>query len=158
MSKYKAHELLYLNDVDRFIELGHIHQQECEPDLGFSEVVARANVWMTFEDMSRASLNMWVARKDGEIIGYAIGRIDRFVFSDAKLATLHMWYVLPDHRKTRAAFELLAAFENWAKLQGAARIEIGAARSMGGDTTEVNRMFTKRNFKRYGELFYRELN
>lgn len=154
---YKSTELLHLDEIDAFVDLGHVHQQECEPDLGFDEIVARANVWSVMSDMSRAKMNMWVVRKDDIIVGYAIGTIHQYMFSTAKLASLVIWYVLPQHRKTPAAFKLLVNFENWAKLQGVRRIEIGAARESGGNTTEVNRMFTKRGFRQYGELFFRDL-
>lgn len=152
----KATELLYLDDIDRFLELGQQMQAECEPDLPYDDMEARSNVWACLQDTSRSELNVWIVRHEGEIVGFGVGRIGKYLFSTAKIGSLLLWYVLPQHRKSRAAFEILHNFENWCKLQDVTRIEVGAAKVGVEDADNLNRMFTKRGFRRYGELFFRD--
>lgn len=153
----KATELLYIDEIDEFITVGKRMQEECEPDLPFSELEARSNAMTCLNDLKRESLNCWVVRHQGKIVGFSAGRCGKYLFSESTIATMIFWYVLPEYRKTRAAFELLHNFENWARLNGAVRIEVGAAKTDTIEANNINKMFAKRNFTKYGELYYRNL-
>lgn len=153
----KATELLYIENVPHVVELGRQMQQECEPDLSFSELETTANLLAVLNDVSRSECNIWIVWQDTEIVGFGVGYISKFLFSEMTKASLALWYVIPKYRKTRAAFEIMHNFENWAKINGSTRIEVGASRVGVDDVDTLNRMFARRGFSRYGELFYREL-
>lgn len=58
-------------------------------------------------------------------IGIIAGYINPALFSSQVVASEVLWWVDPDHRgKTKAAFELLGAFEHWAKLVGASFVQM----------------------------------
>lgn len=155
----KATELLHFSDFDDFVELVRAMQRECESEVEFDELELRANMMHYLNDFSRENVNCWVVWDDLKMIGFAVGRISSFMFfSQQKLASFAVWYVKPEYRKlSRAAFELFHNFENWAKLQGAFRIEAGACRTDESEAKDMNKMFARRGFTSYGELFYRNL-
>lgn len=153
----KTTELLYIEDFDQFVELGRAMHEECEPEIPFDELETRSNLFMCVNDLTRADFNAWIVRRDGMIIGFGVARITKYLFSAAPIASMNLWYVKPEFRHTRAAFELLHNFEQWAKLQGAARIEVGVTKCDIAEADKLNRMFKKRNFTRFGELFYQSI-
>lgn len=152
----KARELLYHDEFDDFIELSRIMLAESEPDLAYSEVTVRANLLHCVNDIQREWVNVWIVRDGKTAIGFAVGHVSQFLMSEQRKACLLYWFVHPKYRRTRAAFELLHNFENWATLSGAVRIEVGAAKCVADDANALNRMFEKRKFKQYGALYYRE--
>lgn len=151
----KASELLYIEDFDEFVALGQLMQQECEPDIPYDEAEVRANLFMCVGDIARETFNAWIVRDGDKMIGFGVGQIAKFLFSGTTKASLALWYVLPEYRRTRAAFEILHNFENWAKLMGSIRIEVGVAKCSVEEADRLNKMFSKRGFTRYGELYYR---
>lgn len=153
----KAVELLYIDDINEFLRLAHMMQQECEPDIEFSELEAQANVWSCLQDTLRSAMNCWIVRHEGKIIGFGVANCQKFLYSEQLIASLTLWYVQPEYRHTRAAFEILHNFENWSRLIGAKRLSVGAAKVSVEEANNINRMFIKRKFSRYGELFYRDL-
>ena len=151
----KASELLYIEDFDAVVALGQLMQLECEPSIPYNELEVRANLFMCVNDLQREAINMWIVKDNDRIVGFGVGQISKFLFSHATKASLTLWFVLPEYRKTRAAFEILHNFENWARLQSVIRTEVGVAKCNVDEAKHLNQMFTKRGFTRYGELFYR---
>lgn len=154
----KAEELLYIEDIPAMIEVGRAMQQECEPDIEFDDVEVAANCFACINDLEREHINCWIIQDGEQIIAFGVGRIGKYMFSKAKIASMVFWYVRPEYRKTRASFEILHNFENWATLSGAYRIEVGAARMGVDEANKINGIFKRRGFRPYGELFYREVN
>lgn len=152
----KAIELLYIEDIPAMIDVGRTMQQECEPTIPFDETEVAANCFACINDLERSQMNCWIIKDGDRIIAFGVGRIGKYMFSKAKIASMIFWYVLPEYRKTRASFEILHNFENWATLSGAARIEVGAAKVGVDEANKINRIFKRRGFRQYGELFYRE--
>lgn len=153
----KTTELLHIEDFDQFVELGRAMHEECEPEIPFDELETRSNLFLCVGDITRADFNAWIVRLNDEIIGFGVGRITKYLFSPAPIASMMLWYVKPQYRRTRAAFELLHNFEQWAKLQGVARMEVGVTKCDIDEADRLNGMFKKRNFTRFGELFYRSI-
>ena len=152
-------ELLNDTDIPALVDIARKMQEECEPDIPFDEVETYANCLKCLKDIHRTGMNCWIVRDDLKVVGFAVGVQGRYLmFTKAEIASLTLWYVLPEYRnRSRAAFELLHNFESWAILNGAFRIEVGAARVGVEDATKLNHMFARRGFTSYGELFYRKL-
>ena len=92
------------------------------------------------------------------MIGFSVGQIGKFLFSNVTIASLQLWYVMPEYRtRTRAAFELLHTFENWAKLSGVYRIEVGGAKISAEEAENANRIFAKRGYTLYGKLLFKDM-
>ncbi len=131
--------------------------QECEPSIPYDELVVRSNLFAVIGDLERSTMNGWIV-KDGEKgVAFGIAVASPFLFSASLRASLSLWYVLPEYRKGRAAFEIFHHFENWSKLTGCVRIEVGASKYAVGSASEINKMFVRRGFTHIGEVFCREV-
>lgn len=86
---------------------------------------------------------LFVSEREGEVIGFIGGGITEHWFSGEKVAFDYSFFVHPDHRHGVTAVRLIAAFERWAKGQGATQIRMGI-------TTAVNVKGTTRLFKALG--------
>lgn len=153
----KGREVL-AHDVEGFAELCIEMHKECEPDVTLDLNTLYKNLVHYANDIERKHVNMWVVSRGADFIGGGVGFISPFMFSTETKATLLYWFVKPEYRKTRAAFEVLHNFENWAALQFVSRIELGVAKidTLGAD--DLNKMFRKRGFQKFGEVYYREPN
>lgn len=151
----KAHELLYFEDIDPLVQLAHTMHVECDPTLPVDVKESTLYALSVINDIERKERNVWIVRRNDQMIAFGLGRIGQYPFNKLTVASLMYLYVLPEHRKSSAAFEILHTFENWAKLQGAFRIEVGAVRTDVEVADKINRMFTKRGFVRYGDMFYK---
>lgn len=131
--------------------------QECEPSIPFDELVIRSNCFLMVNDLNRSQINGWIV-KDGEKgVAFGIATAAPFLYSASKAASLALWYVLPEYRRGRAAFEVFHNFENWAKLTGCVRIEVGVGKYAVGEADNTNKMFERRKFTRVGSVYYREV-
>lgn len=141
-------------DVGAFLAVARKMQRECEPDIPFNdrEVINNLSYCMFSE---RKFMNVFVAYRNAEIIGIAVASASPYYFSPLIGTTLHYWYVLPKYRGTRAAPELLRAFEKWSRFVSGYRMHLGADRVDGADADIINLMISKRGFTRYGEQFYK---
>lgn len=157
--KLTCTELLHDTEILDLLDVSQRMQKECEPDIPFDEVEAYANALKCIDDIHRKTMNIWICRDGEKVVGFAVGVQGRYLmFTKAEIASLTLWYVIPAYRnRSRAAFELLHNFENWARLNGAFRIELGAARVGVEAADRINNMFTRRGFSSYGELFQRTL-
>ena len=94
---------------------------------------------------------------NGIPIGIIAGSLSQALFSQQQVASEVMWWVDPEHRgKTRAALELLGAFEHWAKLVGASFIQMQSL------TNEyeipLERFFTAKGYRPKEIAYVKELN
>lgn len=77
-----------------------------------------------------------VALKGDEIIGFIFGAAESPVFSNDKIAMELGWFVLEEHRKTRASLLLFHAYEDWAKRVGCKYIQAAFLPGTGTDLSE----------------------
>lgn len=156
--KLTCAELLTLDCVEQLVFISKQMRAECEPDVAYDEQLVRARALHLLSDMHRTEMNVWLVRDGDFAVGFAVGIMgDYLMFSKAQIANMTLWYVIPAYRnRSRAAFELLHNYENWATINGAFRIEVGAARKGVEDARKINAMFSRRGFTSYGEIFYRD--
>lgn len=125
------------NQFDEFFELVKAMVAEAE----FHEAVPdKEIIWKTFKNPNVAT---FVAIKEGKIIGFLAGVIGPYFFSTKKRVCDIGFYVIPEHRGSRAAIRLLAALENWAKENKITDVCIG-------QTTAVNMEKTQQFYNRLG--------
>lgn len=159
MLRPKTAELLYVEDFPRLVELGRDMIKQVAPNEPFDDHEITANMFMCVNDIHRDGLNIWISKVGEDIVGVGVGILAKPLYSKVPNASLVLWYVKPEYRKTLAAFEILHNFEHWARLHGAYRMEVGASRldpSVQADEADkVNQIFKRRGFTRAGEVFYR---
>jgi len=98
------------------------------------------------EDMCKTANGIvFLAEKDGKLIGFFAGMIQRYFFSNRERATDMGFYVVPEHRGSAAAIRLIRTFEYWAKEMGVKEIALG-------QTTAVD---IEKTLKFYAHLGYR---
>lgn len=88
---------------------------------------------------------VFLAEKDGKLIGFFAGMIQRYFFSSRERAVDMGFYVLPEHRGSKAAIRLIRTFEYWAKEMGVKEIAVG-------QTTAVD---IEKTLKFYAHLGYK---
>lgn len=76
-----------------------------------------------------------LSESGGVVTGMFLGSICEHYFGKDLIASDTLWYVLPEHRGSRAGLQLLRAFENWAKARNAAEVFIGVSTGLGTDRT-----------------------
>jgi len=86
---------------------------------------------------------VFLAEKDGKLIGFIAGMVQRYFFSLRERVTDMGFYVLPDHRGTSAAIRLIGALENWTKEMNVDDLYIG-------QTTAINIEKTQKFYSHLG--------
>lgn len=120
-----------LEDVPDIIDLTKefFHQTPyAEFEFDFSEAKVRRLAEACIINPKEAVVLMSVDKDTGANVGLIAGRLDTSPFSDEKVAIEVCWYVRPEYRKGKRAFELLDAFEAWAKAAGAGYTYYGLMR------------------------------
>lgn len=93
-----------------------------------------------------------VAEKDGQLIGVLIGGMAITWWSPMAQAQTLMVYVHPEHRG-RVGLQLIKAFMEWAKQQGALQTVLNLSAS--ADVERSGRLFERLGFKPQGAIFVR---
>lgn len=120
--------------------LGEAFVKEAKYPGTFKVEVFRKNWEMIFGQKMGA---MWVVR-NGSIVG-ALGAIIHPDINDGELVAQEaFWFVAPEHRGGTAGIKLLAEFEAWAEMRGAARIL--SAHLMTSMPEKVAKVFERRGY------------
>jgi len=73
---------------------------------------------------------------DGDApVGMIAGCLAPYFFGQGTLASDFVWYVLPEHRGSRASIRLLKEFRSWAKEKGADELYMGVTTNVAADRT-----------------------
>lgn len=76
-----------------------------------------------------------VTETDGKLTGMLLGYISEHYFGRDLIASDYLWYVLPEHRGSRAGLQLLIAFQDWAKVRNAAEVYMGISSGLHAEKT-----------------------
>jgi GNAT superfamily N-acetyltransferase len=101
-------------------------------------------------DLDRDSFNCFIAYKGDEAVGFLVCKLSPYFFSSMVAAYQELWYVRPAFRSTRIAFDLIRAFEDWARLRGAAEIYTGQVTNDPVKGKKVSKVLTKLGYPRVG--------
>lgn len=140
-----------LQDLPRLVDLGRVMHSESR----FADIEL---VPAKLESTLRHAIFMggvFVAERDGVIIGGFAGVIVEYFFSTERMACDLAIFVEPTKRGGFTAAALISAFKIWARRQGAKRIELGV--STGVHTEKTGALFERLGLKRQGALYTGEL-
>lgn len=143
-----------LTDVESLVKLGkQMHSEGAYSFLPYSKQKCR--------DLGKKiklvdSANIWVAEKDGEIIGMYIAVVTEYFFNFEKIAQDYLLYIKPEHRKElKIPIRLIKKAEVWAKEQGA--VEFCPGSSMNISNGKLEKLYNFMKFKTVGHLFKKRL-
>lgn len=92
----------------------------------------------------------------GEIVGALIGVLERHIFSDALIASVIHFDVLPEKRMGRHALKLMLAFEAWAERTSALEISFGQnSAEAPKDVSSFDRLLRRQGYKLCGANYFR---
>lgn len=99
---------------------------------------------------------VFVAERDGKVIGGFAGGIVEWWFSRDRLAFDLSLFVHPKHRHGLIAMKLIKAFEAWAKDKGAIEVRLGITTNIGVAGTA--RLYKSMGFENAGVTFGKGLD
>ena len=103
-----------LKDLAALVQIGQLFHAESEHyrRLSYSGI----KVLLTLKSLlSNDNAMLVVIEKDGQIVGGMAAMVFEEWYSNEKLATDICIFILPEHRGTSAAFELIEHYKSWAK-------------------------------------------
>lgn len=127
-------------DREQLRALARAAAAESEPDLGFDDDTFDTSFGMAVT----GSLTLYVAEFKERLLGFALCDLDGWYFSAGFSAVLHILYVAPDYRGTRAPALLLQQFVDWG------RDAVRAKRLYLGVNTGFRPGHTARFFEKFG--------
>lgn len=100
---------------------------------------------------------MLVAEEDGELIGFFLGNVVEYFFSDEKIAQELVVVFKPEHRKkiSPLLIEMLTQFESWAEDRDAIEISMGIFSGIAGKG--YHKFLESRGYKQSGIAFKKEV-
>lgn len=138
----------HAGDLPALIALGKsMHEESRFRELRFNE----SKVAVFFENLINGGGCIFVAEKNGEIIGGFAGYANAHYFSDDVVASDIALFILPEHRGGLTAFRLIKAFCAWAKFRGAAMTFIGT--TTGVDPEKTAKLFELCDFAPAGGVY-----
>ena len=139
-----------LKDVPGIINLGQrIHWASAFKSRPYRpERVAQRSV----QYINRDDYTILLAEYQGLIVGIIPAWISDSAFTFDRIACEEVIYVQPEYRRFRYGIQLIRAYINWAKSQGANDIRIG---NIGGmtDDEQYNRLLSRLGFTRTGGMY-----
>lgn len=112
----------------------------------YNAVIARRTVKRCLTD---ADARVWVAERDGEVVGFLIGQIGEMPFSHHTSAS-DLAFVAQ-----AGGDELVAAFIAWCRLRRVARIDMASSAMRA--SAVVRRFFRRAGFEEAGGLYFLNL-
>lgn len=132
--------LIMPGDETAVLELARINVEENLPHLDFDPEVTAQTI---ADSITTGNPTGFVCESDGQIVGYAMCRIEGYAFTTGIFVILESIYVHPDKRGTRAAAagHLIRAFKGWGDIVGAREKIVGTAN--GYKPEQVARLFER---------------
>ncbi|CAM4032090.1 GNAT family N-acetyltransferase [Ectopseudomonas alcaliphila] len=129
-----------IDDIPRLVELGHLLHQTSR----YSSHAYDGDVVGSFMAQLIAGTGVvFVAERDGKVIGALLGGITEQWFSTELLAFEYAFFVEPGARHGIISARLVQALTTWAELRGAKHVQIGV-------TTGINVEGTAQFYRAHG--------
>ena len=93
--------------------------------------------------------------REGLMVGFFLGHICRYFFSQAKASYDLAFYVTPEFRGSSSVVQLINAYETWAKSRGVKQIYLG--QSTGVDMEKTDRLFNRLGYTKLGSTVVKEI-
>ena len=105
-----------------------MHAETLYRQYGFAPEKALKRLWHWITSPDSVIL---VADQDGEAVGMFAADVYAPWFTDDTLALEGCFFVLPEHRGSRAGYMLMRTFYEWAHERGASHIQAGVSSGLG---------------------------
>lgn len=124
-------------DFDQLVAMGREMHAESPRfrTMGFSEAKVRRLLAMLQGTSPGLRGCMFVAERDGALIGMALAFLDQHLFHDEWFVTDLVVFIKPEHRPNRAFPRLVEAIEAWAREHGAESVILGVSTGVHVDQT-----------------------
>lgn len=139
-----------MTDFARLLELGHA-MWKASPEFSRFSFDPERLVPISEACLFNDDMHCFVAEADGQVVGFFVGGVTEFFFSQDRYAFDLALFVSPDRRGTTAAIRLVAAATEWARARGAKQLRFGAA--TGINPAAAERFFLGLGFKPTGALY-----
>ena len=141
-------------DEAQLLQLGQVMHQE---SAYFSKHEINIDKWkqMCIAALTKPTIACFVYEKNKSIVGMWAGYLSSLWYSDDIKVHDTVLFVHPDHRKGPAAYRLIKASEEWAKLCGAKSATISL--SSGIDTESVSCFLSKLNYSTTAIVMEKEI-
>lgn len=93
---------------------------------------------------------------DGQPAGMLAGGLSYYMFSLGSVANDYIWFMLPEHRGSRAALKMLNMFKSWARENGATELYVGITSDITKDRT--GQLLERVGFDHVGGNYRAKLN
>lgn len=154
----KIHEVRSNDDIEAVILLAAKMHELNAPHLDFDPTCIRRYYEAIKRDMDRDSYNCFIAYVDNKPAGFLVCIASEYFFSRQICARQELWYVDPLYRNVRVSFELMRAFEEWARLRGAVEIITGVMIVDEPERAEkIGNMLTRMGYPKVGSYHTRAL-
>ena len=142
-----------VDDIETIIAIGRVmHEESVYKNLSFCGDKVGSLLAVLISERNGV---VFVAEREGVILGGFAGGIADFWFGNDSHAFDYGLFILPKHRGGSASIRLLSAFEHWAKEMGAAWCDIGI--TTGVHLEQTSRLYQKLGYNQSGLLFRKEL-
>lgn len=142
----------------QLVMLAKEHHREMAPHLEFSDAVAMANAVRFISMPDLTTETMFLCFKGETPVGYFIGNISSYYFTNQRCANQTLLFVSEQYRGTRAAILMFEFFEEWARTNNCAEIFAGAWGNDAEAVDKINRIYPKLGYKENGKVFIKKLN
>lgn len=103
--------------------------------------------------LTSSDIEIFLLDVDGTVVGMLVGAISQPLFSDDSMATELAWYISPDKRGGREAFQLIKTYEEWAKEQGCSFVTMVDIDSL----NSLEKVYTKKGYKLTEKTYVKEI-
>lgn len=141
-------------DVPEILRLADVYVREEVEPTGHHSAVWDAHMMADnlMKSMDSSDELVIVAVEDGQIIGYLWAAAHLLApWSPVLVSSDYLFYVMPEHRGSRAAMRLIYAYKEWACEVGCVEVRLSVASGINHDRTE--RLFERLGFHRYASTF-----
>ncbi|MBU2051503.1 MAG: GNAT family N-acetyltransferase [Gammaproteobacteria bacterium] len=154
-SNVSVSEFRDLAEVEALMQLSREYAAECDPDAVFDEIAARVTIASILNQRVRDYTNCFIVRKYDVPVGFALVSVLHSMYSADKYGNLDWWYVLPQHRGSRATLSLLMTFEEWARHKGAHLLFTGSRMNLRHAARTISTL-TKLGYSDVGQVLVKE--
>ena len=138
----------HLSDVPRIVEIGEsLHRESTYQAIPYST----SKVGALMRSLIQGAGVVFVAEKDGQIVGGIAGGVTAHWFSDELTGFEYSFFILPEHRHGLVAMKLLLSMKAWCTAKGAKTLGIGITTGINVEGTA--RFYRYMGFEDAGQLF-----
>lgn len=151
----RIEELLRPEQDDDIIRMAHAFADDVDLNESVDDYTVRMSCIALRADVERRGVNVFIAYDDDRAIGLCLGVTSPAFHRPGVVAEQKLWYVEPTHRGSVAARKLMAAYERWARCNGATQIFTGTANKRYAERT--SQLLEKLGYARVGNVHVKEI-